>query len=454
MENQNPDLRNHFSKSKRCVCVLASLATLSTGTILAWPSQITSKLLDNGLGFPITYNQLGWIYSCSPLGAALLSLLIGPISDRLGRKRSMLLLVIPLELGWVLIILSKNVWMLVFGRILTGMVGGAFCVTASLYLGEIARKEIRGLLGGLTQFSIACGILTANILGKFMTVRGLSIICALIPISFLISFAAMPESPLYLQMTGRSLESKLSLRKLLGKKDVEEEHGEIKKTLHSEANNYSYRDVLSKKSVKKALIIGIGLAVVKIFTGVDAITSYLGHILDNTDTSIGPENSAILFAAFQVCSAIFQILIVDKLGRRLLLIVSQLFISLFLLTVAVCLHLNSQESSKALDYIPVMALCLYNVGFSIGIGPIGWLLPAEIFEEKIKGFAMSLCTFLIWFLAFGNVKLFEVVEGNWGVSVPFYVYGSVSFVSLGFIFFLVPETKNKSFSEIEYELSQ
>ncbi|KAJ8961506.1 hypothetical protein NQ318_014756 [Aromia moschata] len=441
----------HNWKFQYIAAFSASLATLCTGTVLGWPSQITAKLLDDDLDFPIDSGQLGWIYSCSSLGAALLSLVVGPICDSLGRKLTMILMVLPLEIGWLLIIFAGDSW----GGSSLEWWGGSFCVTVPLYIGEIAQAEIRGVLGGLTQFTISCGILVANILGEFLSVGNFSVACAIVPMLFVLIFVSMPESPLYLQTKGRSDDAKKSLRKLLGKKSVEDEFNEIEKYIRGETKVVPAMEILRKKSTKKALAIGIGLALAKVLSGIDAVTSYLSHIFDSTDTSLGSKNAAILFAMFQVFSVVPQTLIVDRWGRKILLTSAQFAMAFCLLATSLCLHLKLVHGmDPALDYVPVVALCLYTVAFSVGIGPLGWILTAEIFEEKIRGPAMSACTFLIWFLAFGNVKMFEVIEDVSELSVPFIVYGTVSFLAAFFVLFLVPETKNKSFAEIDKELSR
>jgi MFS family permease len=149
-------------------------------------------------GFPITTDQFSWIGSAMNLGAAAICMPIGTIMGWIGRKLTMLLLIIPFTIGWALIIWAQNVGMMITGRTLVGIAGGAFCVTSPMYIGEIAQKEIRGALGSYFQLMITIGILFVYAVGSGVSVFWLSIICGIIPLVFGAVFSLMPESPTYL----------------------------------------------------------------------------------------------------------------------------------------------------------------------------------------------------------------------------------------------------------------
>jgi MFS family permease len=132
------------------------------------------------------------------LGAAAICIPIGSIMNLIGRKLTMLLMVLPFTVGWALIIWAQNIGMLITGRALVGMAGGAFCVTSPMYIGEIAQKEIRGALGSYFQLMITIGILFVYAVGVGVNVFWLSVICGIIPLIFGVIFSFMPETPTYL----------------------------------------------------------------------------------------------------------------------------------------------------------------------------------------------------------------------------------------------------------------
>lgn len=432
------------------------------GNTLAWTSQISEELLDGKLGFPVTVDQLGWVGSFMPLGAATLSLFIGPLADLFGRKLSMLLLIIPATLGWCLLIWPQNVEMLYSGRFITGMVAGAFCVLSLIYSSEIAQKEIRGALGSYTQMMISGGILFANVLAKFLTIQVYTIACAAIPIVFGAIFVFMPESPIFLMKKDKVHQARASLLRLRGKGyDVEEEIKEIENNL-KEYQMHSGMEVvkasLKKSSSQKACVIGLALMIFKSANGIDAITAYTSYIFENVRMGLDSKYGTIILNVFQVASAVVQSLVVDRLGRRLLLWLSAAIMTVCLILVGLTLTLKENyivapEYHIYIDYVPLVALVVFTIAFSLGLGPIPWLMMGEIFPPEIKSLAASVATFISWLAAFAVTKIFLVVEDNLGGDIVFYIFAVVTTIAVVFTLALVPETKNKTFNEIQQSLN-
>lgn len=153
-----------------------------SGSALGWTSPANPKLINGSeteYDFSLTDEQASWVGSSLNLGAAGVCIPIGILINLIGRKWSMLGLVIPFTIGWGLIIWAQNLSMLIVGRVFTGVAGGAFCVAAPLYIGEIAQKEIRGKLGSYFQLMITIGILFVYAVGAGVSVFWLSLICAL-----------------------------------------------------------------------------------------------------------------------------------------------------------------------------------------------------------------------------------------------------------------------------------
>ena len=146
----------------------------------------------DGYGFPVSDEAESWVGSSLNLGAAAMCIPIGIIINYIGRKGSMLALVIPFLIGWALLIWPQNITMLIIGRAFIGISCGGFCVAAPLFIGEIAHKSIRGTLGSFFQLMITIGILFVYGVGYKASVVLLSIICGIIPIVFGAIFVFMP----------------------------------------------------------------------------------------------------------------------------------------------------------------------------------------------------------------------------------------------------------------------
>lgn len=428
------------------------------GMTIAWTSQISEELMAGALGFPMTEDQLGWVGSLMPLGAATLSLLTGLICNIFGPKLTMLLMITPATLGWLLIIFAQSVAMLYCGRFITGMVAGAFCILTSLYTSEIAQKEIRGALGSFTQLMISSGILVANVIAKFLDVKIYTIICGLVPVVFGLLFAFMPESPVHLLKKNKVDSARSALIRLRGLDyDINQEMKEIQ--AHIEENQaYSGTEVvkecLKKRSSRKACVIGVGLMIFKVVNGIDAVTTYTAYIFSSSDMGLNAQTSTIVLNVFQVTAAICQSMVVDKSGRRILLWLSGTIMSIcsFVVGIAILLksrNVVSEENYVYIDYLPLIGLSIFTVSFSLGLGPIPWLMMGEIFPQEIKSLAASAAAFISWISAFVIIKLFLLINSSWGTDISFFIFSGCSFAAVVFTLVLVPETKNKTFDEIQ-----
>lgn len=181
----------------------ASGGALAAGTFLGWTAPAEIPLVQkHEYGFPISAEDFSWIGSIANVGAAVVCFPIGILMKSVGRKWAMLSMVLPLLIGWMLIVFANNVTMLMAGRFLLGAGGGAFCIAAPTYTAEIAEPSIRGTLGTFCELMITVGILFVYAVEAVGSVRMLSAICGAIPIVFGAIFFFMPESPYYFVSVG------------------------------------------------------------------------------------------------------------------------------------------------------------------------------------------------------------------------------------------------------------
>ncbi|KAF5288125.1 hypothetical protein FQA39_LY15512 [Lamprigera yunnana] len=464
--NSRSNLLNKQNQGKRApqiiAALIASLTAFSVGTTIAWTSQISEKLVE-GTDYPffVTDDELGWIGSLMPLGASLLSLFTGSLCDLIGRKSTGLILVLPAVMGWSLIIWSKSIVTLYVGRFISGMASGGFCVFTSLYNHEVAQKEVRGTLGSFLQMMISSGILFAVVVAKFLPIKSYTIVCCSIPLIYACLFIWMPETPFYYLKKDKIAEARRVLLKLRGSNyDIDKEIAEIQTCIQENTYHGGVRvivECLKKRQSQIACIIGFGLMIFKTINGVDAITTYTSYILTNVNIGINAQTGTIILNTIQVATAVVQSFVVEKSGRRILLIISSGAMTICLLTVGICVTLKqeeliSPEYFEYIDYFPLIALIILNLSFSFGLGPIPWLMMGEIFPQEIKATASSLATFVSWVLTFAVTKLFLVVDTHLGVDIAFYIFSVCTLLSLVFTLTLVPETKNKTYKEIQESL--
>lgn len=323
-------------------------------------------------GFEITAADFSWIGSLVTLGAALVCLFIGAIIQILGRKLTMLLLVIPFTLGWALVTFASNLAMLYVGRFLLGISGGAFCVTAPTYTGEIAQSSIRGTLGSYFQLMLVIGVLFSYIVGSISSVFTLNLICASIPIIFGIIFMFMPETPSFLISKGKKEAAAKSLKWLRGSEyDYSHELAELQAQHESEKKNkVSLAAALARRSTIKAIFISLGLMFFQQMSGINAVIFYTKDIFEAADTGIDSGIATIIVGVMQVISVFVSSLIVDKLGRRLLLLPSAVVMSLCTILLGAYFFMKDQDrnSVSSLGWLPIASLCVFIILFSLGFG--------------------------------------------------------------------------------------
>lgn len=306
------------------------------------------------------------------LGAASVCLVIGTILQILGRKLTMLLLVIPFTIGWALVIFASNLAMLMVGRFLLGVAGGAFCVAAPTYTGEIAQSSIRGTLGSYFQLMMVIGILFVYCIGSYVDVFVLNVVSAIIPLIFGAIFVFMPESPTYLVAKGKKDEAAKSLRWLRGPEyDISQELAELQ-AQHEEdqKNKVSIVAAFGRRSTQKALFISLGLMFFQQMSGVNAVIFFTNGIFKSAGAGMDAAVATIVVGVMQVISVFVSSIIVDKAGRRLLLLPSAVVMAITtaLLGTFFFMKEKNPDSVTSLGWLPVASLCGFIILFSIGFG--------------------------------------------------------------------------------------
>lgn len=425
--------------------------------MLGWSSPAEFEILKNhAYDFSVTDEEWSWIGSLSTVGGICSCALIGFVMDMFGRKRTMLALLIPFCIGWALIIWPTSVVSLYIGRFSAGFAGGAFFVVAPAYIGEIATKNVRGTLSSCLQLMVTIGILFAYTFGHFFTLKMFNIICAILPLLFGGIFIWMPESPYYYVMKNRIANAEQSLKWLRGEEyNYNDELIEIQ--IESELlarNRVNVWTALNKPATKRALMITMCLVVFVQFSGINAVIFYTGFIFDATNAGIEASVATIIVGIMQVVATFVASLTVDRLGRRALLMLSGMVMCICNIGLGIYFYLHDAKSDYIahLNWLPILSLCVYIIAFSLGMGPIPWVLVGEIFTTEAKAIASSMTGSTSWLIAFIITKFFSNVRDLIGIGQTFFVFAGFAAICTVFVFMMVPETKGKSFQQIQQSL--
>lgn len=250
------------------------------GASFGWASPARSQLESDSNNFPVSPMEFGWIASILNLGSAVSCLLIGAVMERFGRKNAMLLFIIPIFLGWILVIFAQNFAMILLGRLLLGT-GGAYFISCPQYTTEIADVNIRGTLGTFAQLFFTVGILFSYVIGALIPLFWMNVICGVLPLLFGLIFYLMPESPHYLFSKNDEVAAINSLKKLRGNRDLKEEIEAIKFEISNKQNEkVSVKKLFKDKATLKAGMISVGLVFFLQMSAINSVLFYTKSIFD------------------------------------------------------------------------------------------------------------------------------------------------------------------------------
>ncbi|XP_005004078.1 solute carrier family 2, facilitated glucose transporter member 8 isoform X3 [Cavia porcellus] len=381
----------------------ASLGSLSFGFALGYSSPAIPSLRRSAAPAPrLDDSTASWFGAVLTLGAAAGGVLGGWLVDRAGRKLSLMLCTAPFVAGFSLITAAKDVWMLLGGRLLTGLACGVSSLVAPVYISEIAYPAIRGLLGAFVQLMVVTGILFAYLAGWVLEWHWLAVLGCGPPTLMLLLMWCMPETPRFLLSQHKLLEARSAMCFLWGSEADWEEP-----PIGAEYQGFQLT-LLRHPGIYKPFIIGISLMAFQQLSGINAIMFYTETIFEEAKFK-NSNLASVIVGAIQVLFTGIAALIMDRAGRRLLLILS---------------------------------------GFALGWGPIPWLLMSEIFPLHIKGMATGVCVLTNWLMAFLVTKEFSTLMEALRPCGTFWLASGFCICSVLFTWFCVPETKGKTLEQI------
>ncbi|XP_038110917.1 facilitated trehalose transporter Tret1-like [Culex quinquefasciatus] len=455
MEGSAPHYRRQY-----LAAFVATLGAFSIGTSFGWSAPVEPRILDHGeLEFAVEGQEFAWVVALMALGGAVISLPAGLAVPVMGARNTLLLFVVPAAVGWALILAASSVPMLLVGRLFTGFGAGAFCMVIPIYLGEMASTEIRGTVGSFFQQMINLGILYVYVLGMAVDVFRLGVLCALVPIVYGVLFVFMPNTPTYLVLRNNEPKALASIKWLRGSHfDAAGEVREIQRSLdgrHKTERRCTVWRSFREPATARALATMVGLMFFMQTSGINAVLFYSTSIFQAANVAIKPELATILLGLLQVLGTLLSALLVDRLGRRLLLLASSGTMCVNVLALGVYLQLLAVNPTQvdSLGWIPVLTLCLYVTLFSVGLGPVPWLMLGEIFPNDVKGPASALANITSFGLSFAMSRLFPLARDGIGSGPTFVIFAGFCLLAMVFVVLVVPETKGKSLADIQKMLA-
>jgi sugar porter (SP) family MFS transporter len=442
------------AQAKRNVIMTAAIAGLA-GLLFGYDTGIIAgALLTITPDFNLTSFQSGMVVGAVPIGAVFGAWFASRGADNYGRRSLILASAGIFIVGAVVSAISQESALLIISRVVIGFGIGVASAVAPVYISEIAPADMRGSLVTFFQLAVTIGILVAYLVGlAFSSVDdGWRWMLGLgaVPAAFLFfGVLRLPPSPRWLIMKGRHDDAVEALRTVRtgGEEAIDLELEEIKVSMEHDVDTSSWKD-LRRPAIKAALLVGIGLAILQQITGINTVIYYAPTIIQ--DTGIDSDSSAILASLgvgiINVLMTIVALRLLDKRGRREMLFigVTAMSLALFLLGFAFI-----GDTGTWTTIIAVGSLMLFVSGFAISLGPIFWLLNAEIYPLSVRSKAASAGTMTNWFFNFAVSLTFLPLIDLAGQTGTFWLYGAIGLVTLWFCWKFVPETKGRSLEQIE-----
>ncbi|KUP32581.1 MFS transporter [Bacillus halotolerans] len=400
----------------------------------------------------------GLVTSMLLLGAAFGALLCGKLADRYGRRKMILNLSFLFFLASLGTAFAPNVLTMVIFRFLLGLAVGGASSMVPAFLAEMAPYEKRGRMVTQNELMIVGGQFLAYVFNAILGVamsdtghvwRYMLVLCAIPALLLFASMLRVPESPRWLTSKGKKSEALRVLKLIRDEKRAEAEFKEIQAAAVKDSNveKASIKE-FSTPWLRRLLWIGIGVAIVNQITGVNSIMYYGTQILQES----GFGTKAALIAnigngLISVIAVIIGIWLVGRVNRRPILMIglsgtttALLFIAIFSIVL---------DGSAALPYI-VLSLTVLFLAFMQGcVGPVTWLVIAEIFPQKVRGLGSGISVFFLWILNFIIGFAFPIMLSSAGLSFTFFIFVALGILAIGFVYKFMPETRGRTLEELE-----
>jgi sugar porter (SP) family MFS transporter len=454
-----PDSKSQTAPFLYFAALIANLLAFTSGIAFGWTSPVLPKLMksadaDNPLGRVITQDEASWIAGLVCLGAIFGPLVAGAAADKFGRKRTLQIVAFPMAISLVMAAYAKTVLLLYISRTLLGIGVGSVFTVLPMYLGEIAEDHNRGALGCSFGAFMSLGLLFSFLVGPFLSVCNFCLV-SVVPLIIFISIFSMsvPETPQFLASVNKTKELESSLTKLRKKSygEIQKELANIDKSIAEESQNKGgIGDLFKFKGLRKGLVITLGIIALQQLAGINPVLAYMQTIFDAAGSGLAPEISTIIIGAVQTLAMSSTYFLVDRLGRRILLVSSALGSSLSLLALGFYFYRKShQYNVEAISWLPVSSLVSFIITFNIGLGPLPWAVMAELFPPNVKSVASSLTSFTCFGTGFLITLFFPTLSHLLGMAQSFWICATVCLIGAIFVYFMLPETKGKSIQEIQ-----
>ena len=450
-------------------CCAAQLLIMNSNTATFNSSYIIAISFVSALGgylfgfdFAVISGALPFLrteFALSPIGEGFLTgslalgciagcLLAGAMAEKYGRKPALMVAALIFAVSSLGMAFSHGLTFFISMRFAAGIGVGMASMLSPMYIAEVSPASVRGRNVAINQLTIVIGILVTNLVNYYLADKGpeawrwmfgLGFVPSLL---FFIGVLWLPESPRWLIKAGRQGEAEKVLQKIGNRAYARDLTGAIEESLRGQGK--ASWSALLEKSVLPAVGIGIGLAVFQQLCGINIVFNYTSTIFAAVGANL--DRQLLETVAIGVVNLVFTLLAmwqVDRLGRRPLMLIGSLGLSVIYLLLAFALR--EQLGAGLVSLFVLLAIAMY----ATSLAPVTWVLISEIFPNKIRGLASSVAIVSLWTAYFILVFTFPILAEALGTYGPFYLYAAICLAGFFFVKAKVRETKGRTLEELE-----
>ncbi|XP_022174205.1 facilitated trehalose transporter Tret1-like [Myzus persicae] len=445
--------------------IAASMSIFISGMWLGWPSSASEKFMKHETGeLHVTYDQLSWIVCMMDMGNFISPLFGGYLMDRYGRKKVIAALGPLFIASWSLTLFVPTTFALYTARLMAGLGKGVSYTVVPVFLGEIAGVGIRGALGSVFTIQLSGGVLFEVIVGPYVSYHTLNATSAVVPVLFFTAFLWVRESPYYLLKVGRAADAARCLRWYRGC-DAESGNGDeaVDATVAAELrlmeanvrkdmeHGSSLGELFTNRNNFRALAVVVVACAGQRAGGISSLTAYSALILPEPSPILGKFEFIIAFAVVLVVVNFVGLALVDRVGRKPLLIASEAGLGVITFVFGVYYFAAEHVAGAAAAYrwLPYVCHTTFAATFSIGVGFIPVVFLGEMFPVNVRSRCSAFASVTLAFFSFVSNKTFLVVSHRYGYYAMFWTFSAVNFACAYFSHRYAVETTGKTFLEIQ-----
>jgi SP family sugar:H+ symporter-like MFS transporter len=455
------------------IAAIVAVATIG-GFMFGYDSGVINGT-QQGLEKTFALSKLGTGFNVGAIliGCAAGAFAAGRLADVLGRRTVMIIAAVAFVFSALGAGAAPSSALFILARLLGGLGVGAASVLSPVYISEVTPANIRGRLSSLQQIMIISGLTGAFVANYVLAHTAGSSIHPLwlgiaawrwmfwlqvVPASiFLLTLTIIPESPRFLVVKGRDAEAEAVLSRLFGPGQGARKVEEIRASLAADHHKPQLSDLIDKTTGKVRRIVwaGIGLAVFQQFVGIN-IVFYYGAVLWQS-VGFSEDDSLkinILSGALSILGCLITVAVIDRIGRKPLLLIGSAGMALALGTMAVCFSTGSLVNgalhlSDRTGLVALVAANAYAVLFNMSWGPVMWVMLGEMFPNQIRGSGLAVSGLAQWIANFLISVSFPALAAGAGLSVAYGFYAASALVSFFFVRALVQETRGRELEQME-----